>query len=273
MIYISSFNKKLYDATAKAMLNSFYKYNPESKFIVYYEDDELLDDLKSHKNVVESVNIGESKFLLDWLENNKDIIPKELGGAFSCDCDTSQQKTDWQQFMGGHKNLCPAGGFRRRASQWFRKVASWKEACDELKYGQFVWIDCDTILKKHLSDWVIDQALLRCPIRFHYGILRRSLKEQRGALTGIESGIVMFDLDNGGEKVIKYIEDQFVSGKFRDQPRWDDAWLLTIAAEHFKWQIKGDLHPKSMTNNPMDDGPLSEYLDHFKGSHWREHDV
>ncbi len=257
MIYVSSFNKNLYIATGKNMLESFQEQNPEDSFTLFVEDD---IDLSNHGNVKSIYPLDTEPMLHLWLDDNADIIPKVYGGTFTCMCSYNREVP-----TKGHKKGCPAGSMRRRACHWYRKVVSWQIARE--LHDRFVWVDCDTILHNNMPEKVISDYLHHCPVRFHYGKFRACHN------VGIETGIVMFDVHNGGGDVLEYIKNRFVSGTFRTEKRWDDAWILTVATQHFDLLEMGDLHPSSTSNSPMDDGPLSSYLKHNKGIHWRNHGV
>lgn len=257
MIYITSFNKKLYEATGKKMLKSFEKHNPKDSFTLFTEGDL---DLSHHKNIGLVHSLDTEPLLHSWLEENADIIPQVYGGSFTCECNFNKRTP-----TAGHCKGCPAGEMRRRTCHWYRKIISWQIA-KEL-HSKFTWVDCDTTLRKNMPENIILKYLKVCPVRFHYGAFRKARHNS------IESGIVMFDIIGGGGEILDYLKDRFTSGTFRTESRWDDGYMLMIAAKHLDILTKGDLHPNCRINNPMENGPLSIYLTHSKGVHWRNYRV
>ncbi len=76
LLYVTTFDQKFYDICAKDLLDTFLEY-AEGTMLVCYEDD--IKDMPISKNIIYE-NIDEDPFLLGWLKENEDIIPKQYGG-------------------------------------------------------------------------------------------------------------------------------------------------------------------------------------------------
>ena len=168
--------------------------------------------------------------------------------------------------MKKHRPGCCAGGMRRRAAHWFRKITSWKLASE--KYNQFVWIDCDCVFLKTLPEDIVKKLMNNHPVRFHHGRLRSRVG------TGIETGLVLWNVKQKGKEVIDNICEKMLDGSFRKQKRWDDAWMLTVVAQEMGLLGSGDLVPNTTAADPIRvAGPLCKYMTHKKGIHWKKYGV
>ena len=284
--FFTSFNWKLFSATGREMLYSF-KSNQQGMIYVYVENDQdkYLWDIEPHDKylVLRDAGFydlhgtygGGHFFLNDLINRNQDIIPKEFGGDFTCDC-KPHKKFPHQ----GHIKDCPAGGMRRRAVHWWKKIDVWLRMFEEIKeqneegstsnYTKYiVWVDCDTSFKKQITVEKLDELCGGQPLAYHYG------KSRDHHTMGIETGIVVFNMEKMDQlrEIIHRLTEVMLDGSFRQQKRWDDAWMLTVVCEEMGLLNQCDIHPKCNHNNPMKDGPFSKYIDHFKGLHWREHKV
>ena len=84
-LYVTSFNKKLFDVTGEAMVQSFLRAKIQGDLLVTYEDD--IEKKIPKADSISLLKLEDYDFLNDWLENNKDIIPVEYGGEMEgCDC-------------------------------------------------------------------------------------------------------------------------------------------------------------------------------------------
>jgi len=242
ILYVTSFNEHLYNATGKNLLESFILHEPEGDLLIAYEGN---IDLPEHDRFILH-NLDQDSYLQDWLENNKGIIPIRLGGTFE----------------GTFEN-----GFHERTSEWFRKIASLHHAVT-LGYEKLVFLDSDVVFNKKLTANKIGEVLDGHAVFYHFGPHRRWHK------TGIESGIVGYDLTVGGDEVLKCIFEKYADGSFQNYRRWDDAWMLTVAIlENPHIKTKDIVSHSNNSDHVVQDGDLSGYLQHFKGVHWRKHGV
>ena len=77
-LYVTSFNKKLFDVTGKAMIESFLSSKIEGDLLVTHEDD-IAQEIPKADNI-SLLKLEDYEFLNHWLRENKDIIPIEYGG-------------------------------------------------------------------------------------------------------------------------------------------------------------------------------------------------
>ena len=175
-LYVTSFNKKLFDATGKAMIQSFLSSKIEGDLLVTYEDDIAQEIPKA--DTISLLKLEDYEFLNHWLRENKDIIPIEYGGEMEgCGCkDIPSNK----HYYKDHIKRCPNLGFNRRASLWFRKIAAMHKALSVSKdkgYERVVFIDSDVLFKKSITDEFLDKIFNSAGFFFHLGIHRKSMTD------------------------------------------------------------------------------------------------
>ena len=185
VLYVTSFSKKLYEATGKGIIDSFSLYQTESDILITYEGDiDLPDDARFIKH-----DLGTNTFLSNWIEENRDIIPIEYGG----DIPSSQIKGLWN----------------RRASLWFRKIVALREALRfKDDYKAIVFCDCDCLFLKKIPNSLILKTFKR---KDENKNLRNSVSAKSSApldndffyhkgphRDAIESGFMGFNLEKNG---------------------------------------------------------------------------
>ena len=157
-LYVTSFNKKLFDVTGEAMVQSFLRAKIQGDLLVTYEDD--IENKIPKADSISLLKLEEYDFLNGWLDANKDIIPVEYGGEYEgCECHKLPAS---KHYYKGHIRRCPNLGFNRRASLWFRKIAAMHRALDisrEKGYERIVFIDSDVVFKKSISDEFLGLSL------------------------------------------------------------------------------------------------------------------
>src|SRR3989338_7463379 len=166
LLFVTSFNEKLYHKTGSQLLASFAE---------YYRDDSLVTMLVCHEGFkfvnhnprVITYNLDSSEFLKEWSRRNAGNIPIEFG------C-TGTKKSNPRLF---------ANKFNIQMSRWFRKIASLEYAYRKLreKYRGICWIDCDCTFQQHLSSSLLFGTLGKKSVGYHLG-LRRQLCQ-----TGVET--------------------------------------------------------------------------------------
>jgi len=245
LLYVTSFNEKLYRATGKNMLQSFLATETEGDMLITHEDGIDVEIERNQKFIF--YNLDTDQFLQEWLKENVDIIPTEFGGAF----------------VGEFKQK-----FRRRASQWFRKIAALRHAVT-LDYDQIVFVDSDTVFKRQLTSNVINDLFkgkgIPRAIFYHFG------KQRRRIDTGWESGIIGFHMSNGGRKYLELVFDVFRNKKFLKYKRWDDSWVFRKIAEEHPEIPTIDIAKFSRGTHVVRDGALHGYITHNKGIHWKRY--
>ena len=130
ILYVTTFNQRLYDATGKNMIESFVRYKTEGDLLIAYEDG--LDKVIPHHRKFIFHDLETDEFLSSWLKDNEDIIPTSLGGTFDGEYELEAK-------------------FNQRASQWFRKIVALNKAMDLKEYDAIVFLDSDTTINKNIT--------------------------------------------------------------------------------------------------------------------------
>jgi len=261
VLFVTSFNKRLYDATGRNLLKSFTKTGTEGSLLVTYEE-LTANDMPNNKvarfNNIIYHDLANDDFLNVWLKENRDIIPTSLGGAHT----------------GAFKHK-----FHKRTSQWFRKIAALHAAVQYKNDYRFViFVDSDSLFKQKVMRSFVKQQFAGASMIHHYGNYRRFHPHGDGVDgIGIESGLIGFDLHKGGDLFLEEVFKQYTSKSFRAHIRWDDAWMFTIC-------VRKNKNPKVKCRDLIDSesfktthvvavGPFKDYIVHNKGVHWKKHGV
>jgi hypothetical protein len=268
-LYVTSFNKKLFDATGKAMIQSFLSSKIEGDLLVTHEDDIAKEIPKA--DTISLLKLEDYEFLNHWLRENKDIIPTEYGGEMEgCGCkDIPPNK----HYYKDHIKRCPNLGFNRRASLWFRKIAAMHKALSVSKdkgYERIVFIDSDVVFKKTITDEFLDKIFKSAGFFFHLGIHRKRIG------TGIESGFIGFSKNNQGFDFLQIVINSFITGDYRKYDRWDDGYVFRkIWEEHPEIPSKDVVGPHQLKpfSHVVRYGMFAPYLEHDKGSHTRRYKI
>ena len=240
VLYVTSFSKKLYDATGKRMIESFVQNKIQNNLLITYEGS---IDVPSHKRFIRH-NLESNTFLSNWIEENKDIIPIEYGGSVP----SSEIKTLWN----------------RRSSLWFRKIVSLREAMKfKQDYKAVVFCDCDCVFHRPIPTELVLNVFNDADFFYHKGPHREA----------IESGFMGFNLQKGGEHFVNLLVQSFSSKDFRKYDRWDDGYVITKVLEE-REDVSGiDVvadHNQVRYGHVVPFGPFGEYVTHNKGSHTRK---
>tara|TARA_R100000008_G_scaffold85460_1_gene75456 strand:+ start:3391 stop:4167 length:777 start_codon:yes stop_codon:yes gene_type:complete len=243
-LYVTSFNKKLYEATGKKMIESFVFNKTEGDLLITYEDG-IDEEIPKHRKFI-FYNLEQDEWLAQWLKENEDIIPTFLGGKFEGEYGKAQK-------------------FNNRASQWFRKIVALNKALDyKHEYDAIIFIDSDTIFTKKLPAENIDKIFDGASMFYHLGSYRRESN------TGIESGIIGFNLKEMGAVILGLVINKFRSGEFREYLRWDDGYVFRKVVEENP-QIPTRDVANCHESNVVEYGPFADYIFHNKGIHWKKH--
>jgi hypothetical protein len=281
ILYVTSFAKDMYNATGKRLIDSFIQTKQKGNLLVCYEN----FDFKSNYKNIHTYNIGEYKFLLEWLNNNKYIIPKYQGG-----CATEES--------------CPKAFTppNRRASRWFRKIAALHYALNiysnnntiennnntiennnnsiennnnsienntsitGYKYDMIVWVDSDCYFKKYIDMKLYKIAFNKTEIFYHLGLIRDKRK------LGIESGFIGFRNINDTFNFLNILFETYSTEKFIQYDRWDDGYVMKMIVQDNNYNINGnDLIIQNINSkhsrNIISKGMFHNYISHNKGVH------
>ena len=163
VLYTTSFNETLYNATGRHLIDSFLDTHSEGDLLVTYEDD-IEKTIPKRENII-SYNLEDDGFLQEWLKENKDIIPVDLGGSFP-PCRSHRTKLYTESNM-----KCPNSWFNRRTCQWFRKIAAINKAIS-MDYEVVVFIDCDCIFTQTITEKYVCDIMEDNDVVFHLGEYR-----------------------------------------------------------------------------------------------------
>lgn len=257
VLYVTSFNKDMYDMSGGKLLDTFVKFNKKSYMLVCYEGMKL--ENKNHQIV--SYNLANSQFLNNWLKENEKDIPTEYGGKAT----PENNKDLFNNY------------FNKAASKWFRKVVSIDYAVKT--YGHLfnyvVWVDADCYAIKTIPKQMVDLAFGTNHVIYHLSSKRRRNKQ------GIESGIIGFK-KGLGYKFMDIVSQKFKSGEFRKYSRWDDGWVFREVVDeetvnNKKRDEKDKIKMLDVVGHVPDNqivrsevipyGPFKPYLIHEKGKH------
>tara|TARA_Y100001963_G_scaffold114935_1_gene159424 strand:+ start:197 stop:940 length:744 start_codon:yes stop_codon:yes gene_type:complete len=243
ILYVTSFNNKLFHATGKNLIESFVHHKTEGNLLITHEDD-IDNEIPKHWKFL-FYNLDKDDYLQNWLDKNIDIIPKDLGGTHNGNFDNK---------------------FHRRTSQWFRKIAALHHAVS-YNFDKLIFVDSDVYFKKKLKQSKIEEVFDGHSVFYHCGPHR--MKKNSGA----ETGIVGYDLKKDGKEFLDKVFEKYEDGSFKEYLRWDDAWMVTAAIQENPHIRCRDICPNADAGHVVKDGLLAEYLQHDKGTHWRNHGV
>lgn len=256
-LYVTSFNKAMYDLSGVHLLKTWVQYNPKQYLLVCYEDMKL----RSTNKEIIPYDLSESEFLKSWLKKYENDIPFEYGGKA-----TPQNNPDL------YDNY-----FNKSASKWFRKIVSIDYAIKT--YGRFfnhvVWIDADCYIKNPMPKMLSSQIFKTAHMIYHLSPKRRRNNQ------GIESGIIGFRKGLGYD-LMEIVTNKFKTGEFKKYSRWDDGWIFReVVDEQTKLNKKRandklaymvDLvitmnDNKSVRSEVIPYGPYGNFVVHDKGKH------
>lgn len=260
ILYITSFNQRIYDISGKFLIWSFLTNKMDADLLICHENvvfDKKINSIDDNIHI-KLFNICQYNYLIDWLEKNRSIIPKELNGL--------ADKNDKNIFQ---------NKWRLRASAWFKKTASLNYAYETYRteYNYFVWIDADCIIKKYIPNKMIDNLLSDYDLIYNYGIYRQKTD------VGYENGIIGFS-DKNDYIYIQLLVEYYTS-EFVKEIRWDDSYILKTVNEKFtdkeclkKICINKNISSYDLAKNSNENAIMNEkkyifynYLWHRKGIH------
>lgn len=255
ILYVTSFSPDLYEASGKAMVESFLHHRPEGRLLVATEGG--LHTTLAGNAVLETYNLEESTFLQGWLRRNADIIPVHLGGqAGPCGCPNGRDPRSRT-----HRPRCTGQWFNRNASRWFRKIASLDQALRVSgQASAIIWLDADTCIRQPIP--------AAAALEWFQGTSCFYLKSARRKV--LESGIIGFHLERHGRHLLELTIERYRSGIFRQHDRWDDAYQFQVTMQSTPRIPKVDLAQRSSGHaDVVPHSPLAPYFHHHKGRHGR----
>ena len=84
MIFITSFNERIFNLSGLRLLHTFIEHNIDGELLICYEDTDKTNYLSCiiNKKWPKFIfyNLDNDKYLLDFLDENKDLIIEKHGG-------------------------------------------------------------------------------------------------------------------------------------------------------------------------------------------------
>ena len=273
ILYVTSFNERLYKLSGVRLVYSFLESKTylEGDLLICYEGTNYIEKIKNINQSIKFYDMTNDKFLIDWLKENEDIIPKMYGGRCVNNKRTIMNKQCIcfrnDKLYGNKKRGCLCGlneSFRRKSSLWFRKIASFNQAVSNYsEYDMIVWIDSDCIIKKQLTTKFINSLFQQNKWCFYnLGIRRRKFRHK-----SVESGFLGFKKENGYE-LLKLIIEEYQNKKFRKYIRWDDGHVIGQIVVDNKLYPSIDLSENLRVTDVLEHCILNQYITHCKGSHF-----
>ncbi len=260
ILYVTTFNKKLYDLIGYKLLDTFFQYETQGDLLVVYEDNirTILEDQYSNKILYH--NLCCDNMLSKWLKDFHYLIPLELGGSCKpCQCLNISKENKWN----GHEKRCIYAYFNYRASQWFRKIVALNYSLT-LNRPITIFVDADIIFTKKLYKKTVQDVFHKnVSVFYHQGHIRKNAKR------GVESGFIGFHRDNGGYIFLKKVIDVFINGDFQKYDRWDDGYIFKMLIHENKDKnliLRDVVDSRQVTpGQSVSCGPFNRYIKHYKG--------
>jgi hypothetical protein len=254
ILYVTSFTPDMYAATGARLLRSFLQTESDGMFLICTEGDFGSKDLELPDRVLR-YDLDKSSFLEEWLSSNRDIIPVWFGGtAVRCCCPEGTR-------TGRHEPGCVFQWYNRYASRWFRKIVALDVALSYARSGTIVWLDSDCRFLRRLPEVALSRLFGGASVIFHKGPDRPV----------IESGVIAFDLERDGRRLLHAVIERYRTGLFRGDPRWDDGYQFQIVIESHPDVMSRDLGgratPRGIHGHVLPNSPLGKYIEHNKGVH------
>lgn len=254
VLYVTSFAKDMYVASGKHLIDTFMKYYPNHFLLVCYEG----FDFKPPSPKILGYNLETSKFLRQWLKENKHNIPVSLGG-------TATSENNPKLF---------AQGFNKNASRWFRKIVSLEYGVNVLgdSFKSVIWLDADCYATGFFSDNSVKVLFNKHDVFYHMGHYRRKKN------MCVESSIIGFKKGNG-YKFLNHVANIYQKGHYVKYIRWDDGWIFKESINHVvnnhpdvkdvkTVDLLGHLPPeKCKSSHVVCSGVFAKYFVHEKGKH------
>ena len=240
LLFVTSFNKDIYDCTGNNLILSFINNCKDEniELLICYEN---FDFTSSNNNIIcENVM---SNFLKKILSDNKDVIPKCYGGIA--------------------ENTIFKNRFNFQASRWFRKLAALEIAHNKYgnNYEYIIWIDSDCLFINNFNYDCFINPLKDNIIGYFYGPKRLQRNH------GIETGLVLFH--KSAYNILNLWYSLLNNKQFTKITRWDDGFLFKYLL--YDSDIEKDKFLDFAENyfqlNPMEYGPYVNLVKHMKGIH------
>lgn len=255
ILFITSFNKELYNVSGKKLLTTYVS-SKSNKHADIFIGTEGAWKLETNWHNALLYNLDTDRFLQEWLQKNKDIIPEYLGGDKPpCKCKNPFSRKE------DHVEGCYHSWWNRNCSRWFRKIACLKYCIDFFTtYDYFIWIDCDCTFRKEFT-------LTDC-----IGLFKdKSVFYVKGEWRKVEEcGIVGYNIKKYGKAFLEKFIELYTNGDFRNCVRWDDSYIFQKARLRNLDEECIDLAKGLKASKVIEPSKLGKWFRHNKGTHGRK---
>ena len=246
LFFCSTFNQKLYDFTAKNMLQTWIDQECDGEFILGIENVQIDGDFTTSHFI--HLDITNHPLYNNWISKFADYIPICYGG----------NKEDWSKEIAIDAKQA---SYCYQAARWFYKIVILKLAQELVQPEDYlVYVDCDSRFLNRIELETIQSICNDAEFIFHFGKWRAHNNK------GIESGLLIFK--ESGYQVIDIVYDEYISGRFLEAPMWDDGYIFRWTLPKYQniVRCKDLISDNVMTGRVADYSPFKDFIFHDKGS-------
>lgn len=226
---VTTFPNHSWEIYSKAMLQSFSAYWPdEIPILVAVDDDKLVPDI-------------------DKLIREQDAI-------------SWKWLLEHQEFVDRNKDKDHPTDYRKQAVKFCHKVFAIKqalsaiEAMPESKPRYLIWMDADVITTRKVTVAEIEKCLPKEGDAIAY-LGRKDWDHS-------ECGWLVFDLENGGKKIINSVLIDYINDYVFNMDQWHDSWIWD---QHIKLYEATDLTKDKPGMEIWPHSPMAAWSRHYKG--------
>lgn len=229
---ITTFPNYAWPIYGKAMMESFVKFWPaEIPLLLQLDDDCLAGDVQKLLRPEDAIAIGWQKEHKAFVDRNKDKDDKD--------------------------------NYRKQAVRFCHKVFAIKRALDAINEGKeakepvaryLIWMDADVITNKPVT---MDDIKLCLP-KEGDAVSYLGRKDWDHS----ECGWLAFDLENGGDKLINKLIEEYVTDRLFKYDQWHDSWIWDL---YLKSGKSTNLTPDKPGMDIWPQSPMGKWSTHYKG--------
>lgn len=232
---VTTFPNHSWDVYAKEAMQSWAKYlPPEMPVMVQLDNDLLKPDVERLLRPQDAVACGWTKPHADFVERNKG----------------KDHPTD----------------YRKQAVRFCHKVFAMHRALEAIEMDKkdgnagaryLIWMDADVIINRFVSGDEIKEGLPKEGDAVAY-LGRKDWDHS-------ECGWLAFDLENGGDKTIKYILDMYIDDSVFSLEQWHDSWVFDYEMKHAETEKFTNLTTDKPGMDIWPHSPMGKWSTHYKG--------
>ena len=228
VLYVTTFNKKLYEQTGEKLIKSFKDNNTFADMLVCYEEIKFVSD----SDKIFGYDMTNDIYMNNWLKINENNIPECYGGTAN---ETHPIVIQFNK-KEGHDWA------NHRASRYFRKIVALNYALAHYanNYDVIFVIDSDCIFKKQIDYHKVHDLFGDGSSMIYFWSDHRKKLDR-----GPETGFTGYCKSNNGFEFAKIICECFESQDFLRFKYWDDGYvigqLINEHANKFKLKEKNSI--------------------------------